>query len=229
MGADLPAPHGSVRALLPDRSRALRRRGGMWRRKGCHPADPPSVGEGSVPRDGHHPTEHRMVSAERHCEVSELHLRVRGRAQPHPQPARPPVRAGRSFRRPGCLRGPGAPPVRVHAHVQARHRALPAGVRAHPETGGQGLRLPVRAGRGDRRAHPFLRRALPLRARPRARQLDQRPDVSGELGGYSLDALGEMLRESGMAWAEPLHRGSWCGRNSNDAQDVAIWTRSPGS
>ena len=40
--------------------------------------------------------------------------------------------------------------------------------------------------------------------------------------GYSPEVFTQMLEASGMAFAQPLHLGSWCGRPSSDAQDVAI-------
>jgi SAM-dependent methyltransferase len=45
--------------------------------------------------------------------------------------------------------------------------------------------------------------------------------------GYNLQALDEMLEQSGLTWAEPVHRGAWSGRKTWDAQDVAIWTPKP--
>lgn len=40
--------------------------------------------------------------------------------------------------------------------------------------------------------------------------------------GYTPEALNRMLRRAGMALAQPLHRGSWCGRDVPDGQDIAV-------
>jgi SAM-dependent methyltransferase len=46
--------------------------------------------------------------------------------------------------------------------------------------------------------------------------------------GYTPAALGRMLRRTGMAWAQPIHRGFWSGRTGVvDGQDIAVLRRRP--
>jgi hypothetical protein len=49
------------------------------------------------------------------------------------------------------------------------------------------------------------------------------PDRPEAAVGYTPRALGRMVRRSGFSFDQPVHVGSWCGRQGvDDGQDIAI-------